>query len=161
MSLRIERLARNHDRVGFTCGEASLDEYLQRHARHNQALGVSTTHVLVDAAAPRRILAYMCMATAQIALDELNPDDRARLPRYPVPAARLTRLAVAESEQGRGHGSLLLGEAVNRCRAVREVMGIRVLVVDALHDKAAVFYEKFGFRRTDKVALTLYLPLGA
>lgn len=161
MSLRFERLARRHDRAGFSCGEPVLDEYLRQYALQNQQAGLSTTHVLVDEAMPRAILGYMSLSAAQVALDDLQEADRLRLPRYPVPAMRLTRLAVAQAHHGCGYGDALLGEAVNRCLAMREHAGIRVLVVDALHERAMAFYERYGFRRTGTAALTSYLPLGA
>ena len=71
------------------------------------------------------------------------------------------RLAVAASEQGRGHGQLLVGHAVHVALSVRQAMGVKVLVVDAKDDRAAAFYETFGFRCTKSAALTLYLPIAA
>lgn len=161
MTLRFEPLSRRHDRAHFRCGEPSLDEFLARYALQNQKAGLTTTHVLIDEAMPRAILGYMSLSAAQVALEDLQEADRARLPRYPVPALRLTRLAVAQDRQGRGYGELLLGEAVNRCCAMREHAGVRVLVVDALHECAAAFYERYGFRPTGRTAGTLYLPLGS
>jgi hypothetical protein len=38
---------------------------------------------------------------------------------------------------------------------------VRLLLVDALHEKAAAFYARYGFRPTTEAALTLYLPLGS
>ncbi|WP_373886605.1 GNAT family N-acetyltransferase [Duganella sp. BJB480] len=70
------------------------------------------------------------------------------------------RLAVSQSEQGKGYGQLLLGHAVNLALSVRRTMGVRVLVVDAKDAQIAAFYEGFGFRPTVDTALTLYLPLG-
>ena len=60
----------------------------------------------------------------------------------------------------RGHGAFLLAHAVARCLSLREQLGLRVLVVDALHEKAAAFYRAHGFRETSIDASTLYLPLG-
>jgi ribosomal protein S18 acetylase RimI-like enzyme len=42
---------------------------------------------------------------------------------------------------------------------LRAQLGVRVLLVDALNEKAAAFYRQYGFRDTAAHALTLHLPL--
>ncbi|MFT0532567.1 GNAT family N-acetyltransferase [Castellaniella hirudinis] len=148
-----------HDRVGFSCGVAVLDDYLRRRAGQHQRDGIATTHVLVDDTDPTRILGYCSLSAAQLHLHEMLEQDRRRLPAYPVPAIRVGRLAVSQARQGKGYGQLLLGHAVNLAVAVRQTMGVRVLIVDAKDAKVAAFYESFGFRRTASAALTLYLPV--
>lgn len=150
-----------HDRADFSCGVAALDDYLHRRAGQHQRDGIATTHVLTDEAQPTRILGYCALSAAQLHLHELHPDDRRRLPAYPVPAMRVGRLAVAASEHGKGYGPLLLGHAVNLALSVRQTMGVRVLVVDAKDAKAAAFYEAHGFRHTASGALGLYLPMSS
>ena len=151
---------KRHDRSGFVCGETSLDDYLRKQAAQHHRDGISTTHVLIDINEPDRILGYYSLSAAQLKLSELSENDRRRLPRYPVPAVRMGRLAVAADQQGRGHGELLLAHAVARCLGLRAELGVRVLLVDALSEKAADFYRAYGFRPTTARALTLYLPLG-
>jgi GNAT superfamily N-acetyltransferase len=151
---------RRHDRTAFSCGETSLDLYLQQHASQHHRDGIATTHVLIDDAAPSRILGYYTLSAAQLLLTDLQEADRKRLPRYPVPAVRMGRLAVAAGQQGNGHGDYLIAHAVRCCLGLRERLGVRVLLVDALHDKAARFYRAYGFRETSGNTLTLYLPLG-
>lgn len=148
-----------HDRAGFFCGVAALDDYLRRRSGQHQRDGIATTHVLIDDADPTRILGYCSLSAAQLHLQEMLEQDRRRLPAYPVPAIRVGRLAVSQTQQGKGYGQLLLGHAVNLTVAVRQTMGVRVLIVDAKDAKVATFYESFGFRRTASTALTLYLPV--
>jgi len=150
----------HHDRDAFTCGVAALDDYLRQRAGQHQRDGIATTHVLIDDAQPTRILAYCALSAAQLSLHKLQERDRKRLPTYPIPAVRMGRLAVSQSEQGKGYGQLLLGHAVNLALSVRRTMGVRVLIVDAKDAQVAAFYEEFGFRRTVENALTLYLPIG-
>lgn len=152
--------ARQHDRGGFCCGAESLDAYLQRQASQHQREGITTTHVLVDDIAPGSILGYVSLAAAQLHLHDLQPSDRKSLPAYPVPAARVGRLAVSIDHQGNGYGKLLLGHAVNSARALRAQLGVRVLVVDATDERAASFYRGFGFQSTIDAGLILYTPLG-
>ncbi len=106
------------------------------------------------------ILGFYSLSAAQVRLTDLQDVDRKRLPRYPVPAVRMARLAVARAHQRSGYGPLLVAYAVDRCLALRAELGVRLLLVDALHEKAAAFYARYGFRPTTEAALTLYLPLG-
>ncbi|MHB1271285.1 MAG: GNAT family N-acetyltransferase [Rhodanobacter sp.] len=153
--------ARRHDRNGFSCGEPTLDAYLREQAGQHQRDGIATTHVLVDGTDAARILGYCSLAAAQMHLLDLQPADRKRLPGYPVPAVRIGRLAVSRDEQGSGYGRLLLGHAVNGSMQLRHQLGVRVLLVDALHDRAAAFYRGYSFHATTSGhPRTLYLPLG-
>jgi ribosomal protein S18 acetylase RimI-like enzyme len=159
--LVVEQLKpKRHDRDGFVCGEPTLDAYLRQQAAQHHRDGVSTTHALVDDTDPARILGYYSLSAAQLLLTDLQEADRKRSPNYPVPAIRMGRLAISTSEQGKGHGDYLLAHAVARCLALREQLGVRVLLVDALNEKAARFYRAYGFREVTANAHTLYLPLG-
>lgn len=151
---------RLHHRASFRCGVLALDTYLQQQAGQHQRGAIATTHVLTDDSDPARILGYCSLAAAQLQLHDLQPADRRRLPAYPVPAVRLGRLAVATDAQGKGYGRLLLGHAMNCCVALRGQLGVRVLVVDALDERAATFYRLHGFHETAEKTLTLCLPLG-
>lgn len=163
MAFRIEQLdAARHNRAAFCCGEQSLDSFLKHYATQNIKAGYSAVHVYVDdeAANPAPIVGYYSLTVGEMHLEGLQEEDRKRLPKYPVPIARMGRLAVAKDHQGRGVGALLVGDAVTRCLALRDDIGIHAIAVDALDDSRAAFYEQFGFRRTTNDALTLYLPWG-
>lgn len=157
----VQRLdGRLHSRENFDCGEPALNQYVRELATQHRRAGVATTHVLIEDGKPSHILGYYTLAAAHMSLVELKPEDQRKLPRHPVPVARLARLAVALTEQGQGLGESLLQDAVRRCLDLREELGIHALLVDALHAKAAAFYRRYGFRETTEHALTLYLPLG-
>lgn len=161
MTLRIVRLdPARHDRTGFDCGTPSLNRYLHEHAGQHQRDGIATTHVLIDDTDAARVLGYCSLAAAQVNLASLHPADQKRLPHYPVPAVRVARLAVAVSAQGNGYGRLLLGHAANCSLQLREQLGARLLVVDALDARAAAFYRAYGFHETAESTLTMYLSLG-
>lgn len=154
--LKPKRHARDH----FACGEPTLDAYLRQQAAQHRRDGISTTHVLLDDAEPSRIVGYYSLSAAQLLLTDLLEGDRKALPAYPVPAVRMGRLAVASNEQGKGHGDYLLAHAVARCLTLRAQLGVRVLLVDALHEKATSFYRAYGFRDAAATSHALYLPLG-
>ncbi len=92
------------------------------------------------------VLGYYTLSWLSIALSGLPEDKARRLPRHPVPAALIGRLAVSEGVQGQGIGRLLLADAVKRSLAVSEEIAIDALVVDARDERASRFYQSFGFK---------------
>jgi GNAT superfamily N-acetyltransferase len=66
---------------------------------------------------------------------------------HEIPAVLLARLGLDKRAQGRGLGGGLLGDAAERAWIASQNVGARFLVVDALHTKAASFYEHHGFKR--------------
>lgn len=151
---------KRHDRTSFSCGEPTLDRYLKEQASQHHRDGIATTHVLLADDAHARIVGFYSLSAAQAVLTDLEESDRRRLPRYPVPVARLARMAVASNERRRGFGALLIANAVERCLRLRDEMGIRLLIVDALNENAEGFYRAYGFTPTASEAKTLYLNLG-
>jgi GNAT superfamily N-acetyltransferase len=159
---RIQPLRRDHDRAGFGCGEPALDEYLVRFARQNHESGVARTFVAVRDAEPARIQGYYSLAVGAILRADLpSTAQRFRFPNFPLPVARLARLAVDSSQQGKGIGAGLLFDALSRCLHVAEEVGIVAVVVDAKHERAKAFYSRYEFDALPDQPLTLWLPLPA
>lgn len=52
-----------------------------------------------------------------------------RLPKYPIPIARLSRLAVDKTAQGKGLDEWLVMDALKRCVNISKEIGIFGLVV--------------------------------
>jgi ribosomal protein S18 acetylase RimI-like enzyme len=160
-ALAIEKLdPTRHHRAGFHCGVAELDRFFKELAGQHQRKHFSTTYVLIDRATPRAVLGYYSISFGSISLAGLSLAEQKKLPKHPVPAARMGRLAVDESERGKGYGDLLLQNAIKRCLATRNEIACYALVVDVKNDTAARFYEKFGFLPCTDQELQWYLPLG-
>ena len=81
------------------------------------------------------------------------------MPRHPIPAILLARLAVDTSVQGRGVGAWLLRDAMLRTLSAAEEVGIRVLLVHAIDDTAASFYTRHGFEASPTDPLNLQRPI--
>ncbi len=148
-----------HDRAAFDCGEPPLNEFLRTRAAKHQAQRISRSFVLTDSAEPARILGYYSLSNCQIAREDLSEQEAKALPRHPVPAVMLARLAVDQSQQGQRYGQWLLMDAIKRCALVGQQSGVYALLVDAKHEQAKRFYERFGFTAIAGKLLTLYLPL--
>jgi GNAT superfamily N-acetyltransferase len=154
----IEPLAAHHDRAAFACGEPALDSYLQRQAAQDVRRRVAQVFVGTGAA-PEIILGYYSLSAASFDKTELPPALAKRLPHYPVPAAILGRLAVALAYQGRGLGETLLLDAAHRVLRASAALAVNALVVDALSDRAAAFYARYGFLPFASTPRRLFLPL--
>ncbi len=152
--------ARLHDRAGFHCGVPALDDYLRKYAAQQNAKGISTVFVLVDDAAPSKILGFYTLSAAQVGVQQLSDTERKKLPRYPVPCFRMGRLARTIESRGAGLGEVLIGCAVDRCLNARSLVGAYALLVDAKDEKAKSFYERYGFIPYVDAPMSLYLPLG-
>jgi GNAT superfamily N-acetyltransferase len=160
-SWRIERLSRSHERRYFACGEATLDEYLARFARQNHESGIAKTFVAVEPDVPRRVIAYYSISAGAIDRENLPPRAAKRFPRFPVPVARLSRLAVDQGFQGEGLGEYLLMDALRRVLRASEDIGIVAVLLDAKHEKARRFYARYEFESLPDRPLTLWLPMVA
>ena len=154
--------ARLHHRAAFRCGVPALDDYLHKYAAQHNAKGICTVFVLVDDAAPRKILGFYTLSAAQAGVQQLSDTERKKLPRYPVPCFRMGRVARAIESRGAGLGELLIGCAVDRCLHARSLVGAYALLVDAKDEKAKSFYERYGFIPCVDAPMSLYLclPLG-
>jgi GNAT superfamily N-acetyltransferase len=160
-SWRIEPLAKSHDRSHFACGEPALDIYLARFARQNHESGVAKTFVAVGGDSPRQVLGYYSISAGAIGRGNLPTHAAKRLPSFPIPVARLARLAVDQAFQGRGLGEDLLLDALNRVLRASGDVGIAAVLLDAKHEKAKRFYTRYEFESLPDQPLTLWLPMAA
>src|SRR5207249_2996662 len=104
--MEIRALRPSDDRSAFTSGNEALDRFFLRYSGQNQFrnyLGV--TYVAVDGA---RILGFVTVAPRHIDVEDLPERLRRKVPRYPMPALGLARLAVDRSAQSMGLGGELL-----------------------------------------------------
>jgi GNAT superfamily N-acetyltransferase len=113
----------------------------------------------VIAADWQRVVGYHALTAASIAREQATTRAARGVPRHPIPAALLARLAVDVSVQGRGIGAWLLRDAMLRTVSASEAVGIRVLPVHAFDADARRFYERHGFEAspTDPVNLKMLM----
>jgi GNAT superfamily N-acetyltransferase len=94
----------------------------------------------------RTVVAYYAL-TAHLLRREEIPRALGRGGPRQIPTVLLARLALDRSLQGQGLGGALLAEALGRVVGVTETVAARFVVVDAIDERAANFYEHHGFRR--------------
>ncbi len=154
----VEPLGPYHERASFSCGEATLDTHIRRQA--SQDVRRRGARVFVASGGPSGYIAgYYTLSAASFEKDDLPAESARRLPHYPVPAAVIGRLAVDLRSQGCGLGEALLLDAIHRVVRAGDTIGVYAVVVDALHERASAFYERYGFTPFPSTPRRLFLPL--
>jgi GNAT superfamily N-acetyltransferase len=149
-------LAPDHELDQFRSEVEPLDDWLKRHARHNDAEGGSRTFVLC---AGHRVVGYYSLAASSLLQGAATGRIRRNMPN-PVPVLLLGRLAIDRAWQGRGLGADLLRDAVLRAVSAGEAIGVRAILVHAISGEAKAFYEKHGFRSSPVDPMMLMITLG-
>ena len=147
-----------HDRTAFSCGAPALDRYIREHASQDVKRDIARVFVAVRAGAPT-VCGYYSLSATSFQRESLPADQAKRLPRYPVPAALLGRLAVDDRAKGVGLGAFLLMDALNRLLLATQTLAVHAVVVDAKDDAAAAFYRKYGFVPFSGPERRLILPM--
>ncbi|HWN66226.1 MAG TPA: GNAT family N-acetyltransferase [Haliangium sp.] len=154
MGIRIEALGREHRALlqDFRNQHRTLVDYLTRFAlRHAEKDLLGRTYLAIDRTGDAEQLAgYFSLATASVERASLDAIPRLqRLPRFPVPAVLLARLAIDERVQGQGLGRYLFEEALGLTLQLASSGPVlfRLLVTDAIDEAAARFYEHFDLVR--------------
>ncbi|MBL0266980.1 MAG: GNAT family N-acetyltransferase [Leptospiraceae bacterium] len=138
------------ERASFDCREEALNDY--KKTKNNKK---NWKTLLIDS----KSLADIKVSMAEIFYENLPEQSRKKLPRYPLPAMRIGRLAVDIKYQGLGLGGRLLVDALRRAINLFDDIGIYSVLVDAKNESAVHFYEHYGFIRFSDRSNTLFLPI--
>lgn len=153
-------LQKFHRRSEFSCGIASLDNYLQKQASQDIKRFLSATYVLTDEA--DKIYGFYSLSAYSLFLNDLPEDLLVKLPRYPiVPAILIGRLAVNKEQQGEGYGQTILMDALNECALFSEKIGAALVIVEAINESAKQFYLRYGFIELPAQPNKLFIPMKA
>lgn len=151
-----------HSVDAFDCGRPELNDWLKSWGR--RALGADAARTFVVCRGSKAIVGYFSLAAG--AADHADRGSGERAPRSlrqnspdPIPVIVLARLAVDRSEQGQGLGAALVREAMRRSAQASLIVGARALLVHALDDGLAAYYESIGFKRFNPTSRTLYLQM--
>ena len=159
IKLIIEPLGAHHNRQHFSCDVDSLDSYLKKQARQDVKRRIARVFVATAPENSTTILGFYTLSTLAIELTQLPEELARKLPRHPVPAALIGRLATAVSARGHGIGKMLLMDAIKRTLAVSDDIAIYAMVVDAIDKQAERFYAQYGFSHLAVEGRRLFLPL--
>lgn len=144
------------DRTTFDCETyPALNSYISQSASQDEKRNVSRTFLYLEAGV---LCGYYTLANSAVALTELSDEMAKRMPRYPMPAVLLSRLAVDKSMQGRGLGKRLMADFFRRVYAISKHSGVAFMIVDAKGQGVVNFYEELGFTASPVNPLRLVMP---
>lgn len=153
---RIEPLSSRHDRAAFRCGVAELDSYIETQAGQDLKRRLAAVYVLT--ADGETIAGYFTLSATSVSPTELPPEFSRKLPRFPLPATLLGRMAVCESLQGQGLGDFLLVSALRTALSASREVASWAVIVDAKAE-ARAFYLKRSFIPMMDPPVRLFLPM--
>ncbi len=141
----MEILNKNHLRDQFDCGEESLTRYLKLFAMQNMRKMLNTCYV--HAKEDLQVKAYYTLSNYSLIKNEIKPDT------FPfkmvfdhIPTTLLGKLAVDKTMQNQGLGRWMLLDALSQSYKIAMFTASTAVVVEALNEKAAEFYQRFGFK---------------
>lgn len=155
MTLHFELLQERIYTGNFDCGDTELNYFLENFALLFQKRHFGVTILCFADSSKQTILGYYTLCPASVQR-ELLPDKHFSGPRpNPIPGFRLCRLAVDSKFQGKGFGKFLFVHALKKCLDQAAQIGGSVVIIDAKHEAAKQFYERFGFVALKNNPLTL------
>lgn len=140
----------------FDCGQAALNQFLQRHAFVNQKANSAQTYVCCHKDA---VVGFYSLAVGSVNPEAAPSRVMKGLARHPVPVMILARLAVDKEHQRKGLGQALLKDALLRTAQAADIAGIRCLLVHAKDDAARQWYESWEFDPSPTDPYHLFLML--
>lgn len=143
-------------RRSFSCGVVALDDYFKQYAKGNHIKNIEKTFALTEESG--FVVGYYTTSMGSVEFLSLPQEFREKLPKYPIPIARLARLAVDTARQHQGWGEFLLVDALQRIRHAASIVAAYAVIVDAKGEQAKKFYKKFGFTSFIDNELCLFLP---
>jgi GNAT superfamily N-acetyltransferase len=139
----IERLRREHNLTQFDCGNAALNSWLEKYAWTNQQADSAKTYV---ALAGERVAVYYSLTTGSVHKHDESPARVAKgLANHPIGIVLLARLAVDQSQQGKGLGKALLFDALTRIEQAADIVGVGAVMDHAIDETARRFSDHFEF----------------
>ena len=140
--INIRVLKKSDKREGFSCGEIELDYFFQKYVGQNQFKHyIGVTYIATD---DSTIFGFATVSMATLSKEDFDLKKQKKLPLYPLPVLKLSRMGVQKEYQGEGFGLSLIKMVFKLALEQKERVGCIGVVVDAKED-AVEFYKKLGF----------------
>jgi len=153
---KIELLTAVHDTNSFESGDEAKDVFLRRFALQNTKGGLGRTYVAVKPELPEKIFGYYTISSSAVKFETLPATN---LPRYPLPAILIGKLATDITVQNQGLGTALLFDALRRAARVAEEIGIFLVEIQAVNEKVRQIYERRGFTSMQDEPMKMFMNL--
>lgn len=133
---------KKYNRSKFDCSEPALNNYLKNQISRDVERKANVPVLAVNP--QNEVIGFYTLSSGSVEFSDFPASLKKKIAPYPVPIARIGRLAVDNSTKGQGLGKEILFHAIDRVEEVAEKIGIRAIVVDAKN--AENFYLKYGFQ---------------
>ena len=150
----IRKLSGSDAVESFDCGQAALNQFLQRFALVNQRSNSAQTYVCCHDGG---VVGFFSLAVGSVDPATAAPRVSKGIPQHPVPVMILARLAVDVQHQGAGLGKALLKDALLRTAQAADIAGIRALLVHAKDETARQWYLNWEFEPSPSDPFHLFL----
>ena len=137
----------------FDSGVPTLDEYLRGRALANHVEGASRCFVTCR---DGRVVGFYALASAAVERAGTPGRVRRNMP-DPVPVILLSAAGDRPQGTGAGPGCCAAARCDHPAVAAAEIIGVRALLVHALHEQAQAFYAHFDFEPSPTDPLHLLL----
>lgn len=152
----VRKLAATDQVDAFDCGQAALNQFLQRYALVNQKAGSAQTYVCCR---DDVVVGFYSLVVGSVDPEAAPSRVMKGLARHPVPVMILARLAVDTQHQRKGLGQALLRDALLRTAQAADIAGIRCLLIHAKDDAARRWYESWEFEPSPSDPYHLFMMI--
>lgn len=157
--------AGRHDRDGFSCGVAQVDNFFKLSASKLSKAGNARVFVMTGGGSA--VMGYYALNAHTLDYRALPPQFARDRPSHGgIPAAFISLIGVDLRFQGKGYGGDLLADALSRVRDAARNLGIAVAMLDILDDgradliaKRRALYEDYGFKALETQQMRMWLRI--
>lgn len=143
MSWSFVEFSDQYETSNFDCGEVKLNQYLTRYMKQDLKRNAAVPTLAINDHC--EVVGFYTLSSGSVQFENFPESLKRKIAPYPVPVARMGRLAVDQSMQGKGLGKELLFHAIDSVEGLSAKIGIGAIVVDAKNELAESFYIKYGF----------------
>ncbi len=155
-----------HDRAGFSCGVAAVDNFLHRTA--NKLSKADQMRVFVMTPDGRTIAGFYAINSHAVDYRDLPAALTRQRPNHgSIPAAFISMIGRDRRFHGQGLGGDLLVDCLLRLARISDEIGLAVVLLDVLDcgdpartQRRASLYHDFGFQPLPSQPQRLFLPIG-
>jgi predicted GNAT family N-acyltransferase len=152
-----EPLGEQHDRAAFSCGVEPLDNYFKGDPIRRD-VSRKTANAFVFTHDGRTVAGFYTLSPISILTENLAASLQKKLPRRPIGATLIGRMAVDRTLQGKGLGGLLLTDALYKSWQASKLVSSWAVVVDA-KEGARDFCIRYEFIPFVTQPSRLFLPM--
>lgn len=158
----IEKLDRaRHDRNSFISTNPSFDDYLKKFANQDIKRNKTIVYVAVkpEDYVPKRIYGFYSINSFSLTDSDYSETTNLSFEPYGyISAILIGRLAIAKY-QAQLRGFELLYQALRKCKILAQELGVSIILVEPIDERAIQFYKRQGFVNLGISSNFMYIPI--